>query len=323
MPNGMWRRDQVVEDLLKRKGISFEYKTDILTSLIQLEESPVSNPRHLVTNYEGDIKLFASKMENGEKFPAIVITKDRAILCGNHRVRAAKDAGWKTIDAYVIGPTNPQKLDEFVREDNNRHGRNLTDEEKIEACVELFRKHKTPMRESCMNYFGNDATMYTKIQQLNMAREVGERLALKGIDPEKIPNHLKSMIHPFRDEAIILRDLASLSIEFGLNQPKLEAVLTELDSLPSDKRTETEKKSIIEKCRKAMQAAAKTGHSALHPETSLLRALTHMESVLNAGFNGKSYPPIDKLIEDRKERKKIKEMITKVIDKLKKLKERV
>jgi ParB-like chromosome segregation protein Spo0J len=62
-------------------------------------------------------------MAKGLSFPAIVLKSDLLILAGNQRANAAMEAGRTTVDAYVVKKMTEAQQDDFIRRDNNRHGK--------------------------------------------------------------------------------------------------------------------------------------------------------------------------------------------------------
>lgn len=313
----MWDRDPVCEQLLADIGVKFEYKTSIPISKLRVNESKRLNARPNETLDESMCYRYAAEMKKGKRFPAIVIREDNLIIGGNNRINAAQQAGRTHVDAYILNSPTQQQQDEFIRRDNIRHGKPLTEDEKISTCVELHRKYGTSILKLCDNFFGGDESAYRRILTLDNAYEMREKLEMQGVAARsKIPQNVLATLYPLRKNNNLLREVGMLVAAHGLSQIQC----TELISKIKAKGTESEGMTVIADMRTELTHKARSGPRKIDPVKCLIQTLTRIKTALLEGNNGKKFPDIDKITEDKEERKALREEITEIINILRNIK---
>lgn len=313
----MWDRDPVCEQLLGDIGIKWEYKQSILISKLRVNESKRLNARPNETIDEAMCIRYASDMKKGKRFPAIAIREDNIIIGGNNRIEAARQAGRTHVDAYVLKSPTQQQQDEFIRRDNVRHGKTLTEDEKISTCVELHRTHGTPILKLCENFFGGDEAAYRRILTMNWAFEVREKLETQGVAARsKIPSNVLATFYPLRDNNNILREAGMLAAAHGLSQIQCSELVSKIKA----KGTESERIAVISEMRTELTQTARSGPRKANPVKCLKQVLARVKTALLEGNNGKKFPDIAKMTEDKEERKTLREEVTEIINILKNIK---
>jgi hypothetical protein len=314
----MWEKDSSVEQLLDSLKIKWKYVENLKINTLKVEDSKKNNARFGKALNDDDCTLYASKMKEGVRFPAIVIVEGGYILGGNNRVNGAIQAGLKIVDAYVCDSSiTDLQRDAFIRQDNIRHGRNLNTEEKIAACVEQHRKYKISMRDLNDQFFGGKPETYSKITAENTAQDVRERLQSKNVDTKGICSSVLASLSPVKDNINVLKDAGRVVSDYKLPTAQVEEMVKDI----REKQTEDEQIAVIVAWKKKINDQ-NTGKKN-RPETNLRRELTRMRSFLATGNNGKCFPPIEKLTNDKKERKELKSDVNEIIDSLKDLKARI
>lgn len=312
----MWDRDPVCEQLLGDIGIKWEYKTNIPINKLRVGESKRLNLRPNETIDGSMLVRYASEMKKGKRFPAIVVREDNLIVGGNHRIEAARQAGRTHVDAYVLRGLTQQQQDEFVRRDNVRHGKTLTEEEKISTCVELHRKHGTSILKLCEDFFGGDEASYRKILTLNWAYEVREKLQAQGVAVRDIPPNTLATFYQLRDNTNVLREAGMLAAVHGLSQIQCAELVNKIKA----KGTESERVAVVSDMRADLTQRAKSGPRKVAPVKCLKQALARVKVTLLEGNNGKKFPTIDQMTNDKEERKDLREEVTNLINILKNIK---
>jgi hypothetical protein len=119
-----WMRDPVREDRLKKMGFSVKFVKGVSVEDIAIEESRANNARLDDPYSEDMVEQYATAMEGGDSFPAIVLLKRPRkallVLAGNHRLGAAILCDATEVDAYVVESEDLQTVDIFVRTDNRK-----------------------------------------------------------------------------------------------------------------------------------------------------------------------------------------------------------
>lgn len=314
----MWHKDPAVEQLMESIGMKFEYRTSIPLSKLKIKESVEYNAR-LGDSLDLDrCEKYAYAMQRGVTFPAPVLDWENRVLAGNQRINAVGSIGRKTIDAYVLINATPQQLDDFVRRDNTRHGKGLSEEEMVVTCVELHRKHKTSIKELNDLYFAGNSKTYTKILLANQAKEVEERLINCGVASSQMSTSTLTSMHPIIDNINVLRDTGSLVDNYGLTSTQVD----ELVKAIREKRTETERLDVVAEHRKTLAQKTKRGSSSVSPTKVLMKEVAHFEKFLLGGYNGKQFPPLDSFVGDKATRDEVRTRLTEISNAIKRLKEK-
>lgn len=310
----MWHRNPAVEGLLTEIGMTYEYRHNVPIKSLKLRESLENNARFGSALDEARVSKYSFEMKAGKSFPAPVVSQQGLILAGNQRINAAVNAGRTAIDAYVIVKSAQSQVDDFIRRDNTLHGKELTDDEKIQTCVEQHRKHGMAITKLNDMYFGGDGKSYQKIVSANQAKDVEERLLQKNVVTTQLSESTLTALHPLRENINTLRDTAQLALDFKLNTSEMDGVVKAI----REKDTEEDRKAIIAEFRSTQVRRTRTGTVA--PEASLKRQLGIFLKFLNSGHNGKPFPAIETLVKDKETAKELAETANAIIDGLKLLK---
>lgn len=259
--------------------------------------------------------LYVHRMRQGIRFPAIVITTNNMILGGNNRIHAAIQAGRTVVDAYVVNPSEQQRV-QFMRLDNSRHGLNLCEDQKIITCVELFRKYQIPIKQLNDQFFGGSTETYHQIQRYNAAEDVKEKLQSKGVDTKGMSIGTLAALYTLNDNLPTLKEAGSVVAEFHLNTAQVE----DLTKTIRNGLTEKDRLTTIKEYKKQLQESKEGKKN--KPETNLRRELSRFLRIITEGNDGGPFPCIDKMTDDREARKELKEDVNKILNALKALKER-
>jgi len=280
-------------------------------------------------------------MLRGSPLPAIVIEdKTKRILAGVNRYLAAKDCNFTSIDAYLVNgpsvkdeenPTEKEKenllkyeasIENFVHRDNTLHGENINEEEQILSCVEEHIKFNRSIKGLCDSFFGSQRTdMLTKLQAACSARKVSDRLAQLGVSvPDKAATTTLTSMYIFLKDDTILKGIGNLAGKFKLPQVKVKEIVDGVRELG----TEDERVEFIKKKYKELDAASnRVIVPVAKPQKDLFKVLVTFKNNLETGYVGSNpFPPIDTYIKDPNELKVHRELITKIIDMLKVMKQK-
>ena len=104
-------RSEIIESVLnKHKNIVWEYR-DVSLNSIDRSRSHKNQARIAEPINNAIVKQYASAMQNGDSFPALVVFPDNAnryvVADGNHRVEASLASGKTHHDAYVVISDDP------------------------------------------------------------------------------------------------------------------------------------------------------------------------------------------------------------------------
>jgi hypothetical protein len=310
-----WFRDPVVEQVMAQVGMQWEIKENPI-SRIKMKESVLLNARATSVDMDA-VERYAFAMLNGTKFPMPVLHNE-LIMGGMQRIHGAIKAGRTAIMSYNVTKATQQQLAEFIRRDNIRHGKVLTDDERIAACVLLHHENGTPLNKLNDTFFGGNGKMYQKLSNASRAGEVTAQLALQSVVGGSIPASSLTALHPIVKEAIVLREAALLTKEYGIGSDQVSALVQELKKQP----TEALRLDMLKEHRATLKAKTEHGVRAIPPTAVLRKILTSVTKGLNSGNEGKSFPPIDVLFK-KEEAREAKEAVDIVIHLLKKLKTKV
>jgi hypothetical protein len=238
------------------------------------------------------------------------------LLAGNQRTNAAIKAGRTSIDAYVIKPCLQALIDDFIRRDNCRHGKALSEEDMIRTCVELHRRHGRPINAVNELYFGGNSKTYSRIVIANQAAEVEERLLRKNVIAGRLPTTALAAMHPVSD-LTVLKETAGLMLDYSLPIAQVQEIVKATGGMSSEK----ERLEYVKEKKAELERKTKTG-SSFKPDTSLRRHLASMRKTIETGCDGKPFPSIESLFGDKAQREEATEAVNAIIGGLKRLKER-
>lgn len=313
----LWHRDPQTEQQLKDLGIQWKYQSNIPIKDLKVAQSQKNNPRYGEPLDETNYKLMAMSMKFGHSFPAITIgplpnnPSGKFILAGNHRVRAAQESGRDFIDAYVVESLNEYQYDQFIHKNNITHGLNITEEQKIQTCLEIHHKHGKSIKDLNDEYFAGDKKYYNKIVAADEAAVVAETLREQRIDDTKICPSSKTALHRIKNDVNILKDAARLIIDYDLSTSDVEDLTKKI----REKRSESDRAAFLVETKKVLQQKTKTG--VMPPETDLKRKMNSFCAFLATGYKkGRAFPSVDEF-SSAEGAKELRDTAQKIIEALK------
>lgn len=175
-------RDQRTENYLQRGGYSFRFVAGYDLSRINLS-AEAQNPARLGRRKDDDriIKMAVAMLDNVD-FPAIVVFANEdaphdSLVTGLHRCHAAADAGFKSLDAYIVVEHDVYRRALLPRSINSIEGKSSTQGEDLAQIAELLRLFPEASQTDLAAAFGLKATLisdYLKlIEQEERARVLG------------------------------------------------------------------------------------------------------------------------------------------------------
>lgn len=312
----MWHRDERVEQLLKRLGIAFEYRTGIPISSVKVKESKQINARCGDGADDQRVAEYAYKMKQGARFPAPVLTKDLLIAAGVHRISAAQVNDFGKIDAYII-VANQQQLDEFTRLDNTGHGKGLDEQQKLVTCVEQHLKYGKSIKDLNDDYFAGNEKTYSLICVAVRAKRVEEKLLSKGVPTTGLNNSVLASMHVIADNHTVLKSVGSLASEYRLTTAQVDELVRTLHTKPDER----ERLKVISEHRAALLEKTTKGKGGIAIEVLFKRELEKFAKFLEAGNDGAVFPIIESMFVGE-DCRTMKAKLNDIINGLKRLKEK-
>ena len=320
----MWHKDDGTEQLMTKLGIGFEYQTNIPVKKVKVGASLKNNAR-----FSGEgagsgiipeaVKQYEFAMKSGTRFPAPVLSKDFLIHAGNQRFQAAINKGDQVIDAYVITGSE-EAVAQFRYLDNIKNGINITDEQRINAAVDMHNKYGTDLSKLNDEFFGGGFGTYNQMCVANQAFKMRTQLQDMGIYAAKFPVSTLAALHPLREAGVhVLRAAGSLMTDYSLNG----SVTGQLTKTVMKAPTEAERLSVIAEARKEIdQKTKRPDKPKASPDViALRREIVRFRKFLENG--GKRFPSIEKLTDDAKCVKEVRSNAAEIINLLRTLKEKV
>lgn len=141
-------RSALYEQVLEREGVDFTYMERLDLKAIDTNAGMNNQARLLEPIKEALIEEYAELYRQGSDGPPIVVWKYKSVsrwvpIDGNQRIAAAKKAGRKTLDAYVVDWLDDRMvLDRIIGTFNNHvNGERLIYEEALEHAVSYTQKY--------------------------------------------------------------------------------------------------------------------------------------------------------------------------------------
>jgi hypothetical protein len=118
-----------VTAFLDSYNFTYEFIPALDLSKVNREQSKLNQARIAKPINEEQALMYAVAMEKGDKFPPIVVSKQRGksgdefiVMDGNHRVYAADQLPLPTLPAYVVKDPSPAEVRAFTYAANTKHG---------------------------------------------------------------------------------------------------------------------------------------------------------------------------------------------------------
>jgi len=174
-------RNLTGEAWLRERGFTFDYREEVALSEIAIDDAAVYQIRlgHAVN--QDQLGMYRLAFEDGADFPAPFVYADNGrypVLDGIHRVTAARAAGKKTLDAYVVNVSNVDEIDEIRRQFNMTNGMNYSSAERVEQALHLVGKGWTAV-DAGRAFKVSDSVLTLKLRAqrgLNRIIEAGTNL---------------------------------------------------------------------------------------------------------------------------------------------------
>jgi len=316
---GHWHVDFEAEQTMKSIGMKFKYVENYALRLIKAKDSKQLNARFDASTDEEMVQQYANQMKSNIAFPAIVVEeKTGRVLGGVHRYSASVICGWEIISVYLVTEATQAQIDDFIRRDNCRHGKNLTEKEKIATCVELHKKYGHPVTWLNEKYFAKNPQTYEKIVLAIQAATVEDKLVELHVPVlNSMTRSTLTAMHPIVNNTNVLKEVGKLVHEYDLPINRVQEVVKEIRRCSTEA---TQLQSIQEK-RQELYIESKKGVVAIpKPEKDLYKTVRNFKHFLETGFSGKPFPPVDKFVLDSAQQKEICESITTICNLLKSLK---
>lgn len=192
---------------------------------------------------EDTVVLYASAMERGDRFPPIVVYRDRGayvVIDGNHRVEATSLNSQDTILAYVLDNLSNTQIQTMTFEANAKHGLPSTVEERIAHGLYL----------TDMGVSHKDAAAMVNVPLHQLQKEIeraraDRRLGVVGVERwETIAQGARQRMDAIRNDNV-LRAAARLGVEARLNT----VVVNEMVTAINRENTEDGQMSVIDEWR--------------------------------------------------------------------------
>lgn len=216
--------------LLRDREIKFE------RALIDLDDidadASTRNQARLLPVHQETIEIYRAAMEQGDKFPPIVVNatkKPYVILDGNHRLFAAKLAGFSSMDALLVKQATKAQMELFTYEANAKHGLPTTLEERVRQGMYLVS-------------LGNQAIVVAKAlsipdrklwEALGAARTESRLTNLGFTEVDRLPFHIKRRIGSIRSDNVLL-PVAEIVVKADLGSNEINDIVVGVNKLTTE-----------------------------------------------------------------------------------------
>lgn len=156
-------RNQITEQILTTKGLPFTYSDAV--SIPDLDGDEVHQIR-LGDTDPHNVSQMVQLLQSGGQLPAIVLADVAGavrLIDGIHRIRAHKQVGRQTIDAYSVVLPDDAALEAMRRSANVSNGKGLTLDERIQHAVRLVKNgHSAVTAASTMGLSHSTIGLYLR-----------------------------------------------------------------------------------------------------------------------------------------------------------------
>lgn len=216
--------------LLRDREIKFE------RALIDLDDidadASTRNQARLLPVHQETIEIYRAAMDQGDKFPPIVVNatkKPYVILDGNHRLFAAKMAGFLSMDAFLVKQATKAQMELFTYEANARHGLPTTLEERVRQGIYLVS-------------LGNQAVVVAKalsIPERRLWEALGAsrtetrltKLGFDGID--RLSFHTKRRLGAIRSDNVLM-PIAEVVFKAEIGSNELNDIIVQINKMATE-----------------------------------------------------------------------------------------
>lgn len=204
------------------------------------------------------VTRYVTAMGNGDVFPAIIAADTGRqrdlymIVDGNHRFQAAKEAGAKTIDAYIITGADPAGITMLTFRANTKHGLPTSTEDRIHQGLYMI--------DSGISAADAAMQLGIKVTQLRAAAAlaaVDRRAVEAGISPQswdRLSSGARTRLGqiPMDD---VFAEMAKLAVDARLKTEDVNDAVGTINRL----RTTAKQKAYVQELRGVHASALQTG----------------------------------------------------------------
>lgn len=277
-----WTCDKAVEAFLDRLGVGWEYISNININLIDRQASLQNQARIGVSLKPDTVVEYAVAMLEGSAFPAMVafpLPNGTYLLAGgNHRLAAARDAGRKTVDLYVIR-SNDEAMRRLITVSlNTLNGVRPDRADTLMQAVQMVQQYNR-QPAFVASHFGLPISTLT-----GELRAIATRNRLRAAGVSTVPvakTHLDRMAQLENDN--VLREVAVVQSEVQLPDNELRKFIADVKG----QRTEAGQLQVVQQWRdrddlKLRRAEAHKGKPSptIAARAGLMRALGSAETAL-------------------------------------------
>lgn len=232
------------KQLLRDREMKFE------RSVIDLDDidadASTRNQARLLPVHQDTVEMYRAAMEAGDKFPPIVVNatkKPYVILDGNHRLFAAKMAGFTAMEALLVHNATKAQMELFTYEANAKHGLPTTLNERIQQGLYLVS-------------LGNQAIVVAKALSIPekklwyalSAARTQRRLEKHGFDASQFSPYLLRRIGAIKSDNVVV-PFAELAIKAKLGSDEINDAITTINQMS----TEPEQIAYVEQLRTRLE----------------------------------------------------------------------
>lgn len=239
-----WKRDDAVESHLGRAGVEWEYLRDIPIAQIDGKASAMNQARWRTQDriMRDLVDTYGIAMLDGDVFPALVAYRREnglyVLMGGNHRLLAAKAAGIRSVDAYLVKSSDPMMVRLITTTLNNLEGVRSSADDNIEQAKQWLKQYGRTIKE---------AAAWFRVKPDSLAEALRAEQAVTRLDalrieiPEKMARSTLSDLNGIPNDRA-LQETASLMIRAGLRGDEA----TRLIRAVRDQRTEDAQIATVE-----------------------------------------------------------------------------
>ncbi len=225
-------RSPQVEQMLKSRGIDFEFEANYAISEIrEAEEAQV----RLIANRapKDQVQKYATAMKHGAVFPAIVVNDAGEKIDGNTRLEAKRKNGADTIAAYIVFGVNPLEARSLSVELNQSNGLAMTEEEIRNFIAGVISEGQHPEIRALARMTG--------VRELKINRWIAETQFLDRAEKAGIAEQHVSVLPPSTKASLqavrlssAFTSLTNLAAEAKLPTAQVKKIVTQVNGAESE-----------------------------------------------------------------------------------------
>jgi hypothetical protein len=237
--------------LLREREMKFER---VIVDLDDIDtDASTRNQARLLPVHQETVEIYRSAMEAGDKFPPIVLNGTKTpyvVLDGNHRLFAAKIAGYTTTEALVVRNATKQQMELYTYEANARHGLPTTVAERVKQGIYLVN-------------LGNEAVTVARalaiperrLWEALQAARTDRRLSKLGVDPGPITQNMRRRLSSIRSD-VVLAPFTEILVKSEMGAEEASTEITKINGLASEAEQLAYVEQLREKYRAIMESTA-------------------------------------------------------------------